>query len=326
MSIRPADTYHLEVNLGTVVLGPRQIPIGEVSSADIYGNKHEVRLYCKKGAMGLQKEAVLNFQLETAQKVAELVKGLLLKTKSGHFISVCGLETRFTPLGSSLVMGSATFTLNSAGAAPDFAAYIAPVYFPGYDIIQDLSACVTVTSQEGNEAEIIQQMREAFLLLNAHTHDTLNGQLILNRDPRFPGIARTRGSEEMGRYHYRPTFAITPYGVLKEKRILKNPDQRHLPGGWEYEMQPLDAFTKEKAQAVFANLENSVTNMKETSTQFPEFLFNIQPILDQGVSILAKGKPTNAFEMEVFLNQQSALQQDWEKATQPITDFMPKKA
>src|SRR3990167_8276888 len=81
------------VNTHRVAMGGVEIPIGEVKSIQIQPEQNTVLLWCHGGAMGSNEEVLLDFQIDTSQRVQKFVRGIWEKTNA-FFIRVKQLNTQ----------------------------------------------------------------------------------------------------------------------------------------------------------------------------------------------------------------------------------------
>jgi hypothetical protein len=283
----------IEVHRHAACIGNHMVPTGVVKCAHIYPGMNIVRLWCENGAMGIKEEAVLDFRLHTDARMKRFVAGLLKQTEA-YLISIGSLKTELVRGSGDKARVRAEFVLENSEDAQIFADYIVPQYFDGCSGILS-GRTLTVISQEGAPSAIITQMKKAFVELNIHTNHTLSDALSQNdqspfwvpKTPRFPEYSCPSPDRL-------PHYAITETDVRKEAS--------------EYSMEPLQ-FDPVVAHGLFSELKNTLEKVDRLIDAFPALQERCTPFMDMANSLIARGEPKDGFELELYMNLLSQIEE-----------------
>ncbi len=208
-----ALSSRFEVQPNSVQFGKFQVPVGNVLSAQIDSERSEVMLYCER-AMGHAENCAIAFKLQTDERVKQFITGLLEKTQAYLFPFV---RVNAEVVGTkNVAFVRAEFVLNSAEDAQNFERYIAPVYFKD-SWVSFSGRAITIRTNEGTEADVIQRTKQAFTALNIHTDNTLNNALS-KLEPRSPFYMAPIPTKipDTDNCSRPPYYIVTPEKILKE--------------------------------------------------------------------------------------------------------------
>jgi hypothetical protein len=272
----------LRVEPHHVFIGKYCVPVGHVTAVQIYQEKPVVRVCCVAGAMGRMGLVDIDFQLGSVERVKDFVRGLLRETEA-YFLLVSKLKTAVLRTDEAFSV-QAEFTFSSSLQARIFGEYLAPICFPVRKIGVK-GRTVTLLSNQGAEAVIVDQMKKAFAALNRHTRGTVHNALSLDCESPFkvPPVHQLYVGEPIAYFRRYAFYVIGPERAYKETGVDK------------YAMLTVNA---EGARKVADRL---VDGLGEITDTYPDVKDRLQPMLDLITPLTKEG--WNEIDMEVFRNR-----------------------
>lgn len=192
MAVSASSGEGLCVRSKNVEIGKNVVRFGKIETFCLQkwrpGDFHEVNEVhvCTKGGMGLLgKEVAIEFSLETSERVAQFVKGLIENTKASFILHANDIEPMIVQTFTTL-KGKILISFDRDSHCAQFNEVLAPLFFPRYERVIVDGSILELTLKKENlwEGAIVAIMNRALAALNQRTF----GQpyyLLRNKDVRF---------------------------------------------------------------------------------------------------------------------------------------------